>query len=208
MKGLIIKDLFTLAKQARVFLAVMIFYLIYSIATTNVTMFAAMLTLFVGFLPINAMAFDEQSKWNKYALSMPLTRKDLVLSKYVLSGIAGLIAMLINFAVIMILIRLTNSSTSPKEASLYILGSGGVLVFYIALVLPILFKFGVEKGRMLMMAVFFAPVLIVMLLPKLGIPKPSADLLKFLPYLAPPVLIVILLISINISIRIYQKKEF
>ncbi|HBL68905.1 MAG TPA: ABC-2 transporter permease, partial [Firmicutes bacterium] len=82
MKGLIIKDFFALARQARIFLAATAFYLIYSITTKNITMFAVMFTMFMGFLPINTMAFDEQSKWNKYALSMPLTRTDIVLSKY------------------------------------------------------------------------------------------------------------------------------
>ena len=208
MKGLIIKDFFALTRQARIFLAVAAFYLIYSITTKNITMFAAMFTMFMGFLPINTMAFDEQSKWNKYALSMPLTRTDIVLSKYILSGIVALLAILVNFAVMTILIRLTNSATGLKEASLYILAGGGVLLFYVALLLPVLFKFGVEKGRMLMVAVFLAPLLITTLLPKLGIPKPSASLLEALPYLAPPVLLVSLLISVAISIRIYQRKEF
>lgn len=208
MKGLIIKDFFALTKQARLFLAVTVFYLIYSIITKNISMFAAMFTMFMGFLPINTMAFDEQSKWNKYALSMPLTRTDIVLSKYLLSGISALLSILINFAVLTILIRFTNSATGLKETSLYILAGGGILLFYVALLLPVLLKFGVEKGRMLMMAVFLAPLLIVALLPKFGISKPSASLLEALPYLAPPALLVLLLISVAISIRIYQKKEF
>jgi len=212
LKGLIIKDLFALAKQGRIFLAVIAFYLVYSITTKNITMFAGMLTLFMGFLPINTMVFDEQSKWDKYALSMPLTRTDLVLSKYFLSGIVAVIAMLINLAVTAILIRLTDSAMGVQEASLYILAAGGVLLFYVALIFPVLFKFGVEKGRMLMMVVFLAPILIFTLLPKLGpMPeflKPGSSLLKILPYLAVPALLICLLVSVAISIRIYKKKEF
>ena len=42
----------------------------------------------VAMLPISALGYDERCKWERYALSMPLRKKDLFFSKLLLGVLA------------------------------------------------------------------------------------------------------------------------
>lgn len=45
----------------------------------------AMIMVMCAILPTTFMSYDEKAKWDKYALSMPLSRDDMVISKYIIS---------------------------------------------------------------------------------------------------------------------------
>ena len=47
-------------------------------------------------LVITSLAYDERSRWDRYALTMPVSRKEMVLSKYLLGLILLTFALLIN----------------------------------------------------------------------------------------------------------------
>jgi ABC-2 type transport system permease protein len=206
MKGLIIKDFFVLKKQAKVLLALLVFYLVYAVATKDISMLA-MITLLCVMLPITTMAYDEKNKWDKYVLSMPIPRNTLVLSKYLFGIMLDLAGIIIVALISMLMIYFSNE-TKITEVLVMSVVFGAVGLVFLAIMLPILFKFGVEKGRILMMLVIFAPIILGMVFPKLGIAPPSEHTLKLLAYSAPILIIFVLLLSIKISIAIYNKKEF
>lgn len=206
MKGLILKDFFVIRKQAKVLLGVLIFYLVYAIATKEISMLA-MITLLCVMMPITTMAYDEKNKWDKYVLSMPVSRSTLVLSKYFFGIMLDLIGIVLVTLISMIMVFSFNEMIITEVLLMSVVFGAMGLVF-LAIMLPILFKFGVEKGRLLMMLVIFTPVILGMLIPKLGIAPPSEQTLKLLAYTAPVIIIVIVVISIKTSIAIYNKKEF
>ncbi|WP_313639674.1 ABC-2 transporter permease, partial [Paenibacillus sp.] len=179
------------------------FYLVFSIAMNNTSFFGGMVCILSAMLPVTALSYDERAKWDKFALTMPVSRRDMVTSKYVLGLSFSLLGVIIFFLCnLLTKVELSLNLTT----SLVFLGLG---ILVLSLTLPILFKFGVEKGRILMMLIFFVPAGIIMLLPNLGLSftRPSENLLKMLTYAAPVALIAIALISIMVSIRIYQRKE-
>ncbi|TWH56834.1 ABC-2 family transporter [Desulfitobacterium sp. LBE] len=207
MKGLIIKDIFALRQQGKILLALFVFYAVYSAVFKNLSMLAAIIVLLCVMLPVTTMAYDEKSKWDKYALSMPIPRKTIVLSKYLFA----IIAELLGVAIVVILggiIILFTGEMAIRELLIMTLAVGGIGLFFLTLILPILFRFGVEKARFIMLLVFFVPTMIVMMLPQLGIESPSAQILRPLGYLSPLIVAGILLLSIKISIGIYNRKEF
>lgn len=206
MKGLIIKDFFVLKKQAKVLLALLVFYLVYAVAIKDISMLA-MITLLCVMLPITTMAYDEKNKWDKFVLSMPIPRNTLVLSKYLFGIMLDLAGIIIVALISMLMIYFSNE-TKITEVLVMSVVFGAVGLAFLAIMLPILFKFGVEKGRILMMLVIFAPIILGMVFPKLGIAPPSEQTLKLLAYSAPALIMLVLLISIKISIAIYNKKEF
>lgn len=139
MKGLFIKDLYTLTKQLKLFLVLILVFALWP--DGGMVSFAV---VYAGLLPITAMAYDEQSKWNQLAAMMPYTTFQLVFSKYLLGYFLLLGTCLI-------------SMVSQGLAALFTGGSvafdayGGILLVALILVaasLPLLFRFSVEKGRL------------------------------------------------------------
>lgn len=207
MKGLIIKDIFALRQQGKILLALLVFYAVYSVVFQNLSMLAAITVLLCVMLPVTTMAYDEKSKWDKYALSMPIPRKAIVLSKYLLAILAEFLAVII-VGILGGAIVFFTGEMAIGEMLVMILAIGGVGLFFLALILPILFKFGVEKARFIMLLVLFVPSMLVMMLPQLGLEPPSLQTLRFLGYLSPLIVAGLLLVSVKISIGIYNRKEF
>lgn len=205
MIGLLVKDFLNLKKQAKTYLILLVFYFILGIANENATMFSSMLAMVAAMVPITAMAYDERSKWDRYALTMPVSRFNMVVSKYIL----GLILLTIAFAITMLFSLLfSNLNLTENILSSFAILSVGIII--ISVIFPILFKFGVEKGRILMMIVLFAPTGIIVLLSKMGfeIPAVNEEILKLLIYLSPVFALVLFAISVLISLSIYKNKEF
>jgi len=206
MKGLLLKDFYALRKQGRVIFALSIFYLILGLSSGNIGMFGTMITLLSAMLPITTMSYDEYHKWDRYALAMPVSRKTIVLSKYCLGIICSLAASLL-----VLLVNLLMSLTNDLSLIL-ILQSNLVFIvvanLFLAIVLPIIFKFGIEKGRMIMLMVIALPTLGLILLGKLGVSLPSEQVLIRMLYLSPIVVFIFVFLSIQLSNKIYQQKEF
>ncbi len=94
MKGLILKDLLNLRKQARIILLFVGFYFVLGMINQSGDSFGGVVALLFAMLAVTAMAYDERAGWDKYALTMPVSRRDLVVSKYllgVLLSLAGLV---------------------------------------------------------------------------------------------------------------------
>ena len=203
MTGLILKDLLNLKKQAKVYLILVIFYFVYGAVFENSSMFSSMMTMVAVMIPITAMSYDERSKWDRYALTLPISRVGIVVSRYLL----GVIFIVIAF-VLSMLVNLVFSKMYSTESILINLASLSAGITVMSVIFPLLFKYGVEKGRILMMLVFFAPIAILMIVSKLGVPMPDEETIKSFIYLSPFIAAVIFLISFYISLSIYKKKEF
>ena len=204
MIGLIKKDIFTLKKQLIIIICFVAFYGVLSLAEPgNYSMFAYMVTLFSIFIPMTSLGYDDRSEWNKYAITMPVTRKQLVYSKYVLSliaiGITGVLCLALS-------LFLDKSITT--ESLVNIASSLSIGVLFASVIYPFNFKFGVEKSRFIIMGVFGIPFVLIVILSKANIPLPSEEfilkLVRFLPLLA----IALLIISTLVSVSIVEKKEY
>ena len=150
MIGLILKDLFTLTRQALmyiVFIAVFALMPGYNMASFAVIMACMM--------PMTALAYDERSHWDRLAASMPYTTAQLVLSKYLM----GLILMLCSVALGIIALplqRLVNPDVSLPELLSVSLGALGAGMLIQGVLLPVMFRFGTEKARLFMLVLMGA----------------------------------------------------
>ena len=140
MKGLLIKDFLVLTKQMKLFLIIIPF-----IAITGGTSIASIGILLGAMLPMTAMAYDEQSKWNNLAIMMPYSRKDIILSKYVL-GYLGMGCTFILFLLAQIIIN-TIHPINIDEIIYMILFTIISGLLFISINIPIAFKYGTQKGR-------------------------------------------------------------
>lgn len=211
MKGLLLKDFCILKKQMKLMVVFVIFYAIWAVAAKMPTMMGTMVILLSIMMPISSMSYDEAGQWYRYAFSLPIPRRTLVLSKYVLGFLVSLGGLVVSAIGNIIVLSLTNWENA-LESWLTIIGFLELGVIFLSIIIPILFKYGVEKGRLFIVVIAVIPSLLVALLGSTlktsGTLMPSAELLQAILYSSPLFTLAIFLISFRISVGICRKKEY
>ena len=165
LKGLIIKDLLQLKSYKKTLIMFIMIFLITSLTQENVedvSMLIIMLTLGFGMFSIATFNYDEQAKADRYILTLPLTKKDIVLSKYILvicSTIVGaILGMIASFVIIF---AMSKEMVNIKD--MISLGLGGILGIGIveAIQIPCIYKWGAERGRIQLLIVVAIITLLV-----------------------------------------------
>lgn len=200
MRALLIKDILNIKAQGKAILLVLAIWFIISVFNGSGSFFAALSVVYAILLPLTSVTADDKCGFERYAMTMPVTRTVMALSKYVFALACALIMAVIGFAACVII-----DSSSVNEALATCASCFCVAVVLVSLLLPLVYKFGPEKARLVMMVVFIAGFLtLVFAFDKLGI-EPDLELLMIaLPALA----LVLLAVSAVISVGIYRKKEF
>ena len=202
MKGLFLKDIMNLKQQAKIYFIIIALWGVVGFINRDGMFFGMCMILFTIMIPMVAMSYDDKSKWDRYALTMPVSRRDMVLSKYLLALAFAAFALLITF-LFNYCISLNFSESLTTSLTFFLIG-----MVVSSITLPIFFKFGVEKGRFIMMASILVPTVISLIASKLNLTLPDgAALQRLLPF-APFLGVLCIALSIFLSIRIYTKKEF
>ena len=214
MKGLILKDLLNLRKNLKTIIIMCLFYtLLFS--TLNPTFLSGMITILFAMQILTTFSYDDYSKWNMYALSLPITKKQLVLSKYIL-GISFIIFGGVFSFILTSLLSLFKGSFILGDLVASIIGSTGIMILMILILLPLIFKYGVERSRIMLLAIFAIPTVLILLISKVlaltGIPFPSEEqlnaLLPVICIIATLILIAGSYVSYMTSVKIVTKKEY
>lgn len=203
MKALILKDLYQIKAYCRsLLLLVGVFTLVVPFADGNY-FFCIYPVVMVSMIPMTLLAYDERNKWNCFCAALPLRRSQVVGSKYLLSLLASIPTMLLILALSAIRVAVRGNgewdSLLVLAVSLLVLGTLSA-----SLCMPFLFRFGVEKGRLLYIGlVCFAcasSFSIQELTASVHIPAPTL-----------PVVVVLcaglFALSWRLSIRMYEKME-
>ncbi len=211
MKGLLYKDFCVLKKQVKILAVFVVFYAVWSVAAQVPTMMGTMVILLSIMMPISSMSYDEAGQWYRYAFSLPVSRRALVQSKYMLGFLTALGGLLVSAIGNLVILSLTNWENA-LESWVTIGACLEVGVIFLSVLIPLLFKFGVEKGRFLIVAIAVVPsMLIAMLagpLKSAGLSLPSEEVLQAVLYASPFFTLAIFLISFRISVGICKKKEY
>lgn len=205
MKGLIIKDLLNLKKSLLTILAITVLYAIIGYTSNSMSMITAMIMIALSMMTITSIAYDDMAKWDTYALAMPIGRKKIVISKYVLSIILTLTGGILSTIITFVLMKIKGVETSTLLLESYSILL--IALIYSSFMLPLIFKFGVENSRIMLLAGMGLPVGIGYILYQLGFRLPSEEVLLGILKLSPLILILILYTSFTISYEIYKKKE-
>ena len=143
MKGLVWKDIYTLLKQAKFILLLMVLF-----ACLPGYSMSAFAIFYGAMLPITALAYDERSKWDELAAMMPYSVKEIVGSKYVLGLllVGGISALSIAARIVIGIIKAT---PFDAEGIISILILACLSLVLLMVDLPLMFRLGVEKGRII-----------------------------------------------------------
>ena len=222
IKGLLKKDLYNLASYKTTLIIVVLFCGIAIIGTDAICWGSVVIGIIVGMISLSTFSYDEMSKSNKYILTLPVTRKEIVLEKYVLAIGATILGGILGFIVTLLVGNVMNylrpdNLIDINIETLLATSVGGM--FGISLIqsiqIPSIFKWGAEKGRIQMFIVLFVLVIIGaiagFLLKQAGL---SVDIEKLENILNNFGLVALILlsclmyfISYKISYKIYKNKE-
>jgi ABC-type transport system involved in multi-copper enzyme maturation permease subunit len=210
MIGLLLKDIYTMRQYVKTLLFMLVFFAVISAGLDNpATFFEGFIILMSMMLTISSFSYDDLAKWDRYALTLPVSRKEIVAAKYLLSIVLCVAATVISFLIAAIVLAVKPVEGFGTTEQLYATAAIiSIAFFFTGVLLPLTFKFGVEKSRLLMFVIFAAPSAAVIALNKLGISMPTeASLMSFLKLL-PLIVILLYYLSYRLSVRIFSKKEF
>lgn len=209
MKGLIKKD-FLLIKSNVKLIVLMLF--VFSIMTIQGQFDISFIVPFIMVMIfMSTFSYDEYNKWDAYAITIPNGRKNIVKSKYIASLILIVVSIIISL-LLNYIIGLVNNNLDLDKFISTLSGTTFATILILSIMYPFIFKFGIEKGRIGMFVITFVIVGIVGLFSKyVKIDFPNDLITIFNNYwfiFLPIVLLVMLLVSYNVSKKIYIKKEF
>jgi hypothetical protein len=217
MKGLILKDFINLKKNNKIFAGLTVLYWIMALMSEDTNFFSSVLIVLVALLTLSLYSYDDLAKWDSYALTMPISRDNIVQGKYLMMLLLTVLGVVYS-SVFTILVNIYQ-----KKEGLF-LGSGSsligaavVIIFY-SITIPFITKLGVEKARLIFFAVYLIPFVAIIGFNKLsrqGNLVISGNLVQigriFFEYIyiiLPVITLSFLIISYIISMKIYRKKEF
>ena len=220
IKGLIIKDLLQLKNYKKTLIAFLFIFILTAITQESISeatsMLIVMITLGFGMVAMGTFSYDELANADKYILTFPATKKEVVLAKYMLVGIATILGAILGMVVTVIL-TLALQKGLPNFADIAMLAIGSI--FGITLVtsfqIPCVIKSGAEKGRIQMFIIIAVVAFglggLISLGEHLGLFIDGFLFVNLLEIVAPFLLIFLIAIIYTISYRVschfYEKKE-
>lgn len=207
MKGLIKKDLFIIKNNLKIILILFIVFFLTGLKNSTDMSYIPITLSVVLFL--STFSYDEFNKWDAYAITLPNGRINIVKSKYVATIILVVITSLISL-ILNLLIGYINNSLNFEEIISMLTGMTFSIILIQSISYPIIFKFGIEKGRLLLFASIFIIISLISLIPvSLNIPSNIILFIeKYWLILLALLTSIVLFISYLISKKIYLKKEF
>lgn len=167
MKGLLVKD-FCLVLQQKKFLVLLLLLSVVLNFNSGGSFVVLYLTFVCSFFVINSIAYDECENGYRFLFTLPVRRKTYVRAKYVFAVLICTMAWLVGCLISSSFYLAKNQQSSVQEG----MGEACVLLplilIFLAIMLPIQFKFGSEKGRIVMAFTFCGCILIGYLLQKIG----------------------------------------
>lgn len=215
MNGLLYKDLLNLTPTLKYLVFMALIFCVVFIPLGNELPVYIILIMFGALLPTTAISFDTAARWDKYAVSLPVTRREIVAARYQLmvGGIcvAGVISLII--AVAMMIVMPGEGIFLPYFSPLMLMVlfvACGLLLGSIAL--PLTLKFGVEKMRYIIMVIALTPVVVIFGMSFFadlsGITPTDPVLMPVIIGVLFAVTALFVYVSFWLSVRIYAKKEF
>ncbi len=203
MKGFLLNDLFSIRRLLK---SIAIVYLVFMVAWGAVGK-PQMPALMLGIMSIsymgNLFSYDEFYHWEKYQRVIPLSVRQVVLARYLSFGIAALVTLVLGLMYLLVM------RVPLYEIGVILMGTAAMQMYTISVTVPIYYKLGVAKSRLIQLLVMLIPAgifmgMITVLRKEFSEFTMGVELILGGVFL---VLLIGILLSVRISIRIVRKKE-
>lgn len=213
MTGLVLKDFLCLRRVVGSMLLVAAFYFVLSFtAMFDLGIMAGVVMIILSFIPANCFAYDKAAGWDVYAATFPMSRARQVAARYLtvlLLMAAGLVLSLAMAGLGALFGKMDNWEVFLATDMVYTC----MALIFNAIMLPLLYRFGAERSRVLFYGVLAAMALVGFLAIQAagGLDAlKELDGLPFSPLLAagaPLVSLLLLGLSFPLSLHFYRKQE-
>ena len=155
MKGLLLKDWYQVKTNMwMMYLTVLAVLAIWILSTSGDSSFAVNYSaVFLGMMPAYLLSYDPASGWTEYSFALPLSKELQVAEKYLVGLFCAAAAVVIGGLFITV-ISLRTGTTPDKDALSLLAGSVCAILLINGIMLPLYYRFGAEKARMLYMLMF------------------------------------------------------
>lgn len=214
MKAMLYADWMSFKQSLKSLLFVLAVFALTGLFISGPSFFSMIIVMLSIMTPITLCSVDKAYGWDRLSLSMPILRRDVVGSKFVLS-LSSSLAML---AISTVLAAVYNV-LHPEEdlisnlAGLILCEAMSLILMGVILVATV--KWGIEKARYVMIACVWVPILFVFLVKKVGVPMPDLSWLEALSgatlcsyaVALTAVGLIVYLICYTLAVKVYQKTE-
>ncbi len=219
MRGLIIKDFLFIKNNYKTTLVMFIGSLLLSISIGNYLIAISTVPLILLVSSISTFQTDEFYNTEAFTLTLPLSREKIVLSKYVFTLIMTLVSTYIGLVIYLLIYLIINPGFNGLNTDmikmLLILECAALIVD--SIFFPIIYKFGCEKSRFVLMSI------VMLLLGILAIASVYVNVInvqqidlvgifEFINNHALPVMIVMVIVcmvlSYFLSVKFYKSKDY
>lgn len=210
MKGLVIKEFLAMRRYLKIIGVLLALYIVMALLTHSVAFFSAVNALLVVFCAFNSFSYDRYNHWDEFAVTLPVSRLEMVKSKY-----AFLLLLSLAFTLIIVLVNLIINASANAGLSAVIknaLASVSFALAYLSITTPLIYQFGLEKARYIMIVCAFVPFLLSyvfsLLAEKGSIVLPAKETIAAVSVYTLPILTALFFIgSYKISKLIFLKKD-
>ncbi len=222
MKGLLVKDYNILLLQSRFLMLILGISAILILTMENPSFLIGYVTIICSMQALSTISYDDFDNGYSFLFTLPVTRKDYVLEKYIMAVLVGGAAWLIS--------TIASLIVSVVKVEQYVIGEGIVEALLIMsacmslsfIAIPIQLKYGSEKARIVQfavagvvgMAIYFLDLLVEKLngivsinmeglfnaVASIGAVGLTVGAILFM--------LAVMLITIFASMRVMEKKEF
>ena len=217
MKGLFIKDLRLMKNQRNFLITLALMFLVLIVTGVDASFFMGYVPFLLLIVTMSTITYDEQDNSMGFLMALPVSRQTYVLEKYLLSASFGVGGFAVTFVIFLITEKAEGCSMTYGDYLLVIMGIMVFVILFLSLMIPIQLKFGSEKGRMVLFAIFFGIIGLVYLVNKvLTVDFTQTAFYQTITQLPMGILMAIALvlfvifvfISAKISLGVMKKKEF
>lgn len=217
MKGLLYKDFALVGRQAKLMLLyILIFGVVFMGIMENTSFALSFISLMMFMFSINCFAYDEQAAFDKLTAAAPVPKRAVVLARYLsafliwIVGTAGI--SLVGFVAQLIKAGGTLPDWSGEWP--FLAASSVLVLLFMSVLFPIVYRFGSTKSRMLLILICCVPIFAVGAVmsviqdSQIQLPALPPAFLSTLPYFGAAILLLGLLLSVSLSVRILERKEY
>lgn len=214
MKSLILKDLYNIGHNTKSMLFMLAVLAAAFIPTSGASSYIIVSAVLCSMMIVTTFTFDDNSGWTRYAMIMPVSKKNLVAGKYVVMAIFCIIGSLLGLAVSLIaglaLGKITFDLAGIVELLILALVALSIYLVSGSISIPLVFKFGAERARVLLVVSILVPLAvcfgIYQVLVLLGV-ELIEQLVFILLCCSPIIAIIWCYVMYRICCRIFEKQE-
>lgn len=222
MKAMLYADWMNFRQSIRSILFVLVAFALSAFAFSGPMFFNFTVVFLSIMVPTTLFAADQAYGWNRLSLSMPILRRDVVGSKFVIGALVNVVLLAVSTVLTVVYVlagAAGNPSAELMENLAGILACEAVAFLMMGVLMALSFKFGIEKGRYIIMACVWVPVLGVFLLERMPwfetalhaagnwLNTAGEAQISLLLAAALAAGLAVYAVCYFISVRIYQKKE-